>query len=110
KKPSTNFLTDADYVRTSSLHTLTQQIILACEYRATILYSFTDALDHSFSVGLHQSNPGRRSCRLRIVASAPVSQISQYRDKIQAFFSQDILFFALIRRRGLFHKNTLLLQ
>src|SRR5436309_7877805 len=94
----------------SVLDELTQKTLLAYKNRAAALHRFTNESDHFLSVSLHQGNPGRRGSGVWIVLSAPIRHFHQDRDEIETFFRQNILLFALIFLRELFHQKALVLQ
>src|SRR5579859_2169647 len=87
---------------------LTQKTLLADKNGAAALHRFTNEPYHLLSFGLHQGNPGGRGSGVWIVLGTPVRHFHQDRDEIETFFCQDILLFALIFLRELFHQKALL--
>ena len=92
------------------LDELTHKTLLADKNSASALHRFPYETDHLLSVSLHQGNPGGRGTSIWIVLSTPVRHFYQDWDEIEPFFRQDILLFALILLRWLFHQNALVFQ
>src|SRR6266568_4947732 len=83
---------------------------LAYKNGAAALHRFTNESDHFLSLGIHQGNPGGRGSGVWIVLGTPIRHVHQDRDEIETFFRQDILLFALIFLKELFHQNALVFQ